>query len=61
VVVPIVPELPKVQLRCDEFSMKLKTADATLRGNVRPSGFPEERSYPPNRARSPVMPPEVIK
>jgi hypothetical protein len=61
VVVPIVPELPKVQLRCDEFFMKLKTADATLRGNVRPSGFPEERSYPPNRARSPVMPPEVIK
>ena len=38
--VPVDPELAKVQLRGDELYMYLKIGDATLRGNVRPTGIP---------------------
>ena len=56
VVVPSDPELPKVQLRGDELFMYLKIGDATLKGNVRLSGFRDPRS------RTGVdMPPEIIK
>lgn len=55
VVVPVDPELPKVQLRGDELYMDLKIGDATLRGNVRSSGIPERgirsfsgRDFPPD-------------
>jgi len=59
VVVPVDPELPKVQLRGDEMSMDLKIADATLRGNVRASGIPEPvgiRSFANYH-----FPPDIIK
>ena len=56
VVVPSDPELPKVQLRGDELFMYLKIGDATIKGNVRLSGFRDPRS------RGGVdMPPEIIK
>ncbi|HUB80109.1 MAG TPA: hypothetical protein VMB03_14990 [Bryobacteraceae bacterium] len=55
VLVPADPDLAKVQLRSDEMSMFLRIGDATLRGNIRPSGLPE-------RGRGSVeFPPEVIK
>jgi hypothetical protein len=62
VVVPVDPELPKVQLRGDEIYMYLKIGDATLRGNVRPIGFPapvEGRRAPFTNQR--VFPPDIIK
>jgi hypothetical protein len=58
VVVPSDPELPKVQLRGDEIFMYLKIADATLKGNVRPSGFPAPTNP---RAFEHVFPPDIIK
>ena len=62
VVVPVDPELPKVQLRGDELSMQLKVGDATLRGSVRSSGIAEPASYP--RSLFPtwhVFPPDIVK
>jgi hypothetical protein len=58
VVVPVDPELPKVQLRGDEMYMFLRIADATLRGNVRPSGLPAETR---TNLRNYIMPPDIIK
>jgi hypothetical protein len=58
VVVPVDPELPKVQLRGDEIYMYLKIADATLSGNVRPSGIPDPQKI---IRRQVIMPPEIIK
>ena len=58
VVVPVDPELSKVQLRGDELYMYLKIGDATLRGNVRPTGIPEPRSYP---RYFHIFPPDIIK
>jgi lipopolysaccharide assembly outer membrane protein LptD (OstA) len=57
VLVPVDPELPKVQLQGDEISMDLKTADATLRGNPRALNLPEPITVP----RRFVFPPEIIK
>ena len=56
IVLPVDEKLPRVQLKGDELSMFLKIGDATLRGNVRPSGIPE-----PGRRSSPEFPPEIIK
>ena len=58
VLVPVDPELPKVQLRGDEIYMFLRIADATLRGNVRPSGLPTETR---TNFRNYIMPPDIIK
>lgn len=58
VVVPADPELPKVQLRGDELFMYLKIADATLKGNVRPSGFPAPATF---RTYEHIFPPDIIK
>jgi hypothetical protein len=55
VVVPVDPDLPKVELRGDGLSMDLKIADATLRGNIRASNIREPRTL---RYR---FPPEIIK
>ena len=60
VIVPVDPELPKVQLRGDELSMKLETADATLRGRVRASGIPEPQNDPLRRAYR-AFPPDIIR
>ena len=57
-VVPVDPELSKVQLRGDEMYMYLKIGDATLRGNVRRTGFAEPVAYP---SRKVIMPPDIIK
>ncbi len=56
VLIPVDPDLSKVQLRSEEMYMYLKIADATLRGNVRPSGIPDR-----NRSGSAEFPPEIIK
>jgi hypothetical protein len=58
VVVPADPELPNVQLRGDELFMYLKIADATLKGNLRPNGFPAPAT---TRAFEHVFPPDIIK
>lgn len=57
VLVPVDPELPKVQLQGDEMSMNLKIADATVRGNPRALNLPEPITVP----RRFVFPPEIIK
>jgi len=54
VLVPVDPDLAKVQLRSNEMYMFLKIADATVRGNVRARGIPD-------RHGSGAMPPEIIK
>jgi hypothetical protein len=59
VVVPVDPELPKVQLRGDEIYMYLKIGDATLRGNVHPAGLAEP--FEIRRVNQRVFPPEIIK
>ena len=62
VVVPVDPELPKVQLRGDEIYMLLRIADATVRGNVRPVNLPVQdtiRRLP--FAPRVFFPPEIIK
>jgi lipopolysaccharide assembly outer membrane protein LptD (OstA) len=61
VVVPADPELPKVQLRGDELAMHLQIADATLRGNVRPSGIPEVDSFPRPFPQRYMFPPDIVK
>jgi len=58
VVVPADPELPKVQLRGDELFMYLKIGDATIKGNVRPSGFPAPVTF---RTFEQIFPPDIIK
>jgi len=58
VLLPMDPELPKVQLRGDGLSMFLKIGDATLSGNVRPSGLPVQV---PIRGSKWVFPPDIIK
>jgi hypothetical protein len=55
VLVPVAPDLTKVELRGDEMYMYLKIADATLRGNVRSSGISE------GHRGSVEFPPEIIK
>jgi hypothetical protein len=55
VLVPADPELGKVQLRSDEMYMYLNIGDATLRGNVRPSGIAQ------GPRGSVEFPPEIIK
>jgi len=59
VLLPVDEDLPKVQLRGDELSMFLKIGDATLRGNVRTSGFPVES--PVGRPMTHIFPPDIIK
>ena len=59
VVVPVDPDLPKVELRGDGLSMDLKIADATLRGNVRAINIPEQPRTP--RIPRYILPPEIIK
>ena len=61
VLVPVDPELPKAEIRGDELSMKLKVGDATLRGNVRRSGFPEPDNSPPFSFHLRPFPPEIIR
>jgi hypothetical protein len=62
VVVPVDPELPKVQLRGDELYMYLNIGDATLRGNVRPSGIADPPGDPRFRfPNSRVFPPDIVK
>ena len=56
VLVPVDPDLRKAQLRSDEMYMYLKIADATLRGNVRPSGIVDR-----HRSGSTEFPPDIIK
>jgi hypothetical protein len=58
VVVPADPELAKVQLRGDELFMYLKIADATLKGNVRQSGFSTPATL---RTFEHIFPPDIIK
>lgn len=58
VVVPVDPELLKVRLRGDEIFMYLRIADATLRGNVRPTGIPDPPMFP---KRDVIMPPDIVK
>jgi hypothetical protein len=58
VVVPTDPELLKVRLRGDEIYMYLRIADATLHGNVRPSGIPDPPMF---TKRQIIMPPDIIK
>ena len=58
VVVPSDPELPNVQLRGDELFMYLKIADATIKGNVRLSGFPAPATP---RAYEHMFPPDIVK
>ena len=55
VLVPVDPDLAKVPLRSDEMYMYLNIGDATLRGNVRPSGSGDRRGG------GAEFPPEVIK
>jgi len=61
VVVPVDPEQPKVQLRADEIYMYLKIADATLRGNVRPSGLPTSQPAVIRGFYAHPFPPDIIK
>ena len=61
VVVPVDPELPRVQLRGDEIYMYLRIADATLRGNVRPSGIPAVPDRPALFVPRRAFPPDIIK
>jgi hypothetical protein len=56
VLVPVDPDLPKAQLRSDEMYMYLKIADATLRGNIRPSGVVDRHGR-----GGAEFPPEIIK
>ncbi|HEX3747101.1 MAG TPA: hypothetical protein VHW09_24360 [Bryobacteraceae bacterium] len=55
VLVPVDPDLTKVQLRSDGMYMYLKIGDATLRGNIRPSGITERHG------RGVDFPPDIIK
>jgi len=61
VVVPVDPEQPKVQLHADEIYMYLKIADATLRGNVRPSGLPTSQPAVIRGFYAHPFPPDIIK
>jgi hypothetical protein len=55
VLVPVDPDLPNAQLRSDEMYMYLKIADATLRGNIHPSGVVNRHGYRGD------LPPFIIK
>jgi hypothetical protein len=60
VLLPTDTDLAKVQLRGDEFYIYLRIGDATLKGNVRPSGFPViDTRF--DRSRRPFFPPDIIK
>ncbi len=61
VIVPVDEKLPKVQLRGDELYMYLGIGDATLKGNVRATGFPEPDDTRSNFLRRPIFPPDIIK
>ena len=56
VVAPVEDKLAKMQLHGDEMSMFLKIGDATLRGNVRLTGFLHTQS-----GSGAEFPPEIIK
>jgi len=53
---PVDEELSKMQLHGDELSMYLKIGDATLRGNVKTTGF-----VPGRRGSGADFPPDIIK
>jgi hypothetical protein len=55
-VLPVDEKLKSMQLHGDELSMLLKIGDATLRGNVKITGF-----VPNRRASGPDFPPDIIK
>jgi hypothetical protein len=55
VLVPVDPDLGKVQLQSDGMYMYLNIGDATMRGNVRASGVAE------GHRGSVEFPPEIIK
>jgi hypothetical protein len=59
VLLPMDEELPRVQLRGDELSMFLKIGDATLRGNLRPTGLPVQS--PTRGPFTHIFPPDIIK
>ena len=60
VILPTDKDLAKVQLRGDEFYIYLRIGDATLKGNVRPSGLPEiDTRF--NRSVRTFFPPDIIK
>ena len=56
VVLPVDEKLRSMQLHGDELSMLLKIGDATLRGNVKITGF-----VPNRRGSGPDFPPDIIK
>jgi len=58
VVVPADPDMSRVQLHGDELFMYLKIADATLKGDIRPSGFPPRPKLP---LYEHIFPPDIIK
>jgi hypothetical protein len=60
VIVPTDTDLAKVQLRGDELYLYLRIGDATLKGNVRPTGFPTTDSRF-NQPRRTFFPPDIIK
>lgn len=60
VLLPMDTELPNVQLRGDELSMFLRIGDATIRGNVRPTGLPVVAPLRKS-GNLQIFPPEIIR